>query len=127
MRISDWSSDVCSSDLSPGSENLGKWLPRRPRNTANGSISYAWRFGLTTGVAIRWSGHSFDNAANSTRLDAYTLVDLRAEYALSPRFRLFGRVENIFDESYMTAFRSEERRVGKACVSTCRSRGWPLH
>src|SRR3546814_4525690 len=56
-------------DRSPGSENLGKWLPRRPRNTANGSISYAWRFGLTTGVAIRWSGHSFDNAANSTRLD----------------------------------------------------------
>src|SRR3546814_5455937 len=78
---------------------------RRPLNTANGVISYAWRFGLTTGVAIRWSGHSFDNAANSTRLDAYTLVDLRAEYALSPRFRLFGRVENIFDESYMTAYR----------------------
>src|SRR3546814_12565808 len=23
--------------------------------------------------------------------------------------------------------RSEERRVGKACVSTCRSRGWPSH
>src|SRR3546814_14845689 len=23
--------------------------------------------------------------------------------------------------------RSEERRVGKACVSTCRSRGWPYH
>src|SRR3546814_19971864 len=23
--------------------------------------------------------------------------------------------------------RSEERRVGKACVSTCRSRRWPLH
>src|SRR3546814_11069412 len=23
--------------------------------------------------------------------------------------------------------RSEERRVGKACVVTCRSRGWPYH
>src|SRR3546814_20079831 len=23
--------------------------------------------------------------------------------------------------------RSEERRVGKECVSTCRSRGWPSH
>src|SRR3546814_19320425 len=23
--------------------------------------------------------------------------------------------------------RSEERRVGKECVSTCRSRGWPKH
>src|SRR3546814_10510468 len=25
------------------------------------------------------------------------------------------------------AVRSEERRVGKECVSTCRSRGWPDH
>src|SRR3546814_14289089 len=26
-----------------------------------------------------------------------------------------------------SAFRSEERSVGKECVSTCRSRGLPLH
>src|SRR3546814_19033349 len=26
-----------------------------------------------------------------------------------------------------TSDRSEERRVGKECVSTCRSRGWPYH
>src|SRR3546814_15709744 len=25
------------------------------------------------------------------------------------------------------SFRSEERRVGKACVSTCRYRRWPYH
>src|SRR3546814_16883415 len=132
MRISDWSSDVCSSDLiydscaptsadplcfqpganisrwgyyqnvsraeaqgievqaaaqlidglsidgnyswtlaedrSPGSENLGKWLPRRPRNTANGSISYAWRFGLTTGVAIRWSGQDRKSVVEGKRV-----------------------------------------------------------
>src|SRR3546814_2382472 len=29
MRISDWSSDVCSSDLAEGMRgNLGKWAPR---------------------------------------------------------------------------------------------------
>src|SRR3546814_11857856 len=27
----------------------------------------------------------------------------------------------------VTGGRSEERRVGKECVSTCRSRGWPYH
>src|SRR3546814_17195882 len=27
----------------------------------------------------------------------------------------------------LLAYRSEERRVGKACVSTCRSRGSPYH
>ena len=94
-----------SEDRSPGSANFGKWLPRRPRDTANGSISYIWGFGLTTGAAIRWAGHSFDNASNAQRLDGYTLVDLRAEYAVSPHLRLFTRVENLFDADYMTAYR----------------------
>ncbi|MBP8231898.1 MAG: TonB-dependent receptor [Rhizorhabdus sp.] len=92
-------------DRSPGSTSFGKWLPRRPRQQANGSISYDWPMGLSTGVALRWSGHSFDNASNSQWLDDYTLVDLRAEYALSDQVRLFARVENLFDEGYMTAYR----------------------
>lgn len=92
-------------DRSPGSANFGKWLPRRPRQQANGSISYAWPLGLTTGVAVRWSGHSYDNASNSQRLDDYMLVDLRAELALSDQVRLFARAENLFDEGYMTAYR----------------------
>ena len=96
---------IVAEDRSTGSANFGNWLPRRPRETANGSISYAWDFGLTTGAAVRWSGKSYDNAANTTRLDDYTLVDLRAEYAVTEQFRFFGRVENLFDESYMTAYR----------------------
>jgi vitamin B12 transporter len=92
-------------DRSAGTANFGKWLPRRPREQANASVSYDWDFGLTTGAALRWSGRSFDNAANTTPLAAYTLVDLRAEYRLSDGVRLFGRVENLFDEQYMTVFR----------------------
>src|SRR3546814_1376263 len=30
-------------------------------------------------------------------------------------------------EAYMQSWRSEERRVGKECVSTCRSRWSPYH
>lgn len=94
-----------SEDRSPGGANFGRWLPRRPRNQANASISYAWPFGLTTGAAVRWSGHSYDNASNALRLDDYTLVDLRAEVKLFDQLRLFARVENLFDEHYMTAYR----------------------
>jgi vitamin B12 transporter len=54
---------------------------------------------------VRWAGHSFDNASNATRLDGYALVDLRAEFAVSDRFRLFARAENVFNEEYMTAYR----------------------
>ncbi len=92
-------------DRSAGTATFGNWLPRRPRNTANGSISYAWPFGLTTGAAVRWAGKSFDNASNATRLDDYMLVDLRAEIAVTPTFGLYARVENLFDEGYMTAYR----------------------
>src|SRR3546814_4295686 len=40
-----------------------------------------------------------------------------------PRRPFFGFI----DISYDTTFRSEERRVGKECVSTCRSRWSPYH
>jgi len=91
-------------DRSPGA-NFGRWLPRRPRHAANASATYTLPAGPSFGVAARWSGDTFDNAANSVRLDRYTLVDLRTELPLSPEVRLFARVENLFDETYQTAFR----------------------
>lgn len=96
---------IVAEDRSRGTANFGKWLPRRPRHTANASVSYAFDFGLGWGAALRWSGKSFDNASNATRLDDYTLVDLRAEFAVSDAVKLFARAENVFDEQYMTAFR----------------------
>ncbi|TVV74972.1 TonB-dependent receptor plug domain-containing protein [Sphingomonas solaris] len=91
-------------DRSAGA-NFGRWLPRRPRHAANASATYTLPGGPSLGVAARWSGHTFDNAANSVRLDDYTLVDVRAELPLSDAVRLFARVENVFDEQYQTAFR----------------------
>lgn len=98
-------SRIVSEDRSTGSATLDKWLPRRPRNTANLSATYSFAERGSLGVAARWSGSSFDDAANTTRLDAYTLVDLRAEVPLSHTVGLFGRVENLFDEEYRTAAR----------------------
>lgn len=91
-------------DRSAGN-NYGNWLNRRPRHMANASASYALPFGVDVGAAVRWSGMAYDNAANSIRLAPYTLVDLRAEYAVAPQVRLFARVENLFDEEYLTAWR----------------------
>jgi vitamin B12 transporter len=98
-------SRIVAEDRSAGSANFGKWLARRPRDAGNASASYRWDFGLTTGVALRWAGHSFDNASNAQRLDGYTLVDLRAELAVSPTVSFYARAENVFDEEYMTAYR----------------------
>lgn len=96
---------IVAEDRSEGSANFGNWLPRRPRHSANAAVSYAFGFGLELGAALRWSGKSYDNASNAQRLGGYTLVDLRAEVALSDAVKLFARAENLFDEEYMTAFR----------------------
>ncbi|MFZ3485435.1 TonB-dependent receptor plug domain-containing protein [Sphingomonas sp. 3-13AW] len=89
---------------SPGA-SFGNWLPRRPRYTANASATYRLPSGSSLGVALRWAGKSYDNAANTTRLDDYTLVDLRGELPISPNVRLVARVENLFDENYTTVYR----------------------
>ena len=98
----------------------GNWLPRRPRQEANGTVSYRWPLDISTGVAVRWAGHSFDNASNTTRLAGYTLVDLRAEVPLDGRFTLFARAENLFDKHYETAFRFNS--LGRSVYGGLRAR-----
>src|SRR3546814_2427385 len=72
MRISDWSSDVCSSDL-------GELIRLHAEPLAVSNIWFQCALAGVCGACLRSSG------------------------------------------------RSEERRVGKECVSTCRSRWSPYH
>src|SRR3546814_20465571 len=98
MRISDWSSDVCSSDLHVADTELG--LPRR--------VS---RFVLTIGATANQNGTAL--------FEGVTVIFLA---------QFFG-VELSLGQQIMDAgvHRSDERRVGKGCVSTCRSRWSPYH
>src|SRR3546814_5961044 len=75
MRISDWSSDVCSPDL-------------------------CWKFGFSKGELVGPGRRMVENTE-----------------PLPP--------ERASEDS--ASIRSEERRVGKECVSTCRSRWSPYH
>ncbi|MCP3729812.1 TonB-dependent receptor [Sphingomonas sp. MG17] len=92
-------------DRTPGAATFNRFLARRPRHTANGSINYTFDQGGSIGAAVRWSGEAFDNAANTTRFAPYTLVDLRGDVPITSQLRIFARVENVFDEQYSTAFR----------------------
>ena len=91
-------------DRSPGTNN-GNDLLRRPHHVVNGSASYNLPFGLTATIAATHVSHAFEDNANTIRLDSYTLVDLRAEQPIGHGLSLFGRVENLFDEKYETAYR----------------------
>ena len=81
----------------------GNELARRPRHSATLYADYEAPFGVRLGADLRLVGDSFDNAANSVRLDGYTLVDLRAAMPVTDAVEIFGRVENVFDEDYQTA------------------------
>src|SRR3546814_20074135 len=94
MRISDWSSDVCSADL-PN--------PNDPWESYNRSM-----YAFNTKV---------DNAVLKPVAKGYNAVT--PEPVRTCIHNMFNNVRDIW-----SAFnsRSEERRVGKECVSTCRSR-----
>jgi vitamin B12 transporter len=85
--------------------DTGLALARRPKSSLSALADYRWPVGLATGATLTMIGDSFDNAANTRRLDGYALVDLRASYPLGRGLELYGRVENLFDARYETVFR----------------------
>lgn len=91
-------------NVTPGNANNGRDLARRPRHAL--TVSSDWTTplaGLTLGADLRMVGDSFENASNSRRLDGYALTTLRASLPVTKAVEIYGRVENLFDESYQTA------------------------
>jgi vitamin B12 transporter len=95
----------------------GNLLPRRPEQTVGLDIDrHLERW--SAGASLYLAGRSFDDLANQERLDGYTLLDLRAEYAVSPSVRIQGRLQNALDEEYQTAYLYDE--PGRAFYLTLR-------
>src|SRR3546814_12441178 len=105
MRISDWSSDVCSSDLL-SLERLGE------RAEPAGGVE------RLVGDAVE---REVLDALQRQHLDALALVDRLGRVAVLVD-QPVGRPGEVVVER---VGRSEERRVGKECVSTCSSRWSP--
>jgi vitamin B12 transporter len=80
----------------------GKQLTRRPKNMGNLSATYVWPVKLSTTVAVRYVGKTYNNDTNTQVVKDYTLVDLRAAYPINETLEVFGRVENAFEKDYQT-------------------------
>lgn len=93
---------VDSRDKSVGT-TFNNLVARRPRNQANVSIDWTSPVKLKLGASLRMVGDSFDDNANSVRLDGYELASVRASYPLTDNLELYGRVENLFDTDYEVA------------------------
>src|SRR3546814_12363284 len=101
MRISDWSSDVCSSDLNLA-KRAGVGIANLPRD------AFAW---------------TEENAADARELISRYPQGSQASAVMG----LLDLAQRQVGAETGTQGRSEERRVGKECVSTCRSRWSPFH
>jgi vitamin B12 transporter len=103
---------IDTENRSIGSANFSNALARRPKHALTWSADWfsnghdtgivGFAKGLNLGVDLRLVSDSFDNAANTRRLDGYVLVTMRAIYPISERIELYGRVENLFDAEYQT-------------------------
>src|SRR3546814_428983 len=101
MRISDWSSDVCSSDL---------WVFLMHTQMGHGFSEAIWGVVFILALFVCVIFHEFGHALTAMRYNIQT-----KDVTVYP----IGGVA--------TLERSEERSVGKECVSTCRSRWSPYH
>src|SRR3546814_17462480 len=114
MRISDWSSDVCSSDLPRLVELVLSESTAVLRAVPNVLIT-RHRLGLVMANA------GIDRSNIGPGGEDRALLLPRDPDASARRLSLY-----LGERTGITpAVRSEERRVGKECVSTCRSRGSP--
>lgn len=91
-------------DRSPGASTYGNELPRRPGDIGNATLSYVWPFQLSTDLAVRYSGPSFDDAANQIRLGGYVLVDFKTSLPINDHLQVYARVENLTDHRYEVAY-----------------------
>ena len=90
-------------DRTPGSATYGNDLARRPRNALTLSADWFNTIGLSVGADLRVVSGSFDDPANLVPIDGYATLGLRGEWMANRWITLFGRVENVWDETYQTA------------------------
>src|SRR3546814_12134611 len=107
MRISDWSSDVCSSDLA-----------------ARRLVAMCYNY-LAVGGTVPLKSPQIKACLRAIRdvVPATTRLHILG-FAKADEIETFSPFAiTSFDTT--SPLRSEERRVGKECVSTCRSRWSP--
>src|SRR3546814_12687962 len=117
MRISDWSSDVCSSDLDAGSEVPIEGNSSQIRRRT--CLEYLFELSNILGEGPASGASPF-----VVEEDAGSAVFVRVSFfagLLHCHWQFFLRLW-LPEMSGVTLFRSEERRVGKECVNTFRSR-----
>lgn len=85
-----------------GGANHGNTLPRRRERSGRLDLDYDWRR-LSLGFTVYGASKTYDNPANTTVLDGYGLLHLRAALRVMPQWQLQLEGRNVLDKTYETA------------------------
>src|SRR3546814_13165916 len=148
MRISDWSSDVCSSDLLIVDDEADirmlitgilqdEGYETCDAGDSDGALELLRQRRPSLVVLDIWLENSvLDIWLENSALDGMEILStVKQESPATPVVMIsgHGNIETAVHAIKLGAYdfiekpfkRSEERRVGKECVSTCRYRWWP--
>src|SRR3546814_12867166 len=114
MSISDWSSDVCSSDL--GSCDVKDILPVERRRKQDSSAAAGPQRPASGPLELLLDAAEDRAPPAVEHLDAHAVAELEK-----------GRLGGPVQQGLHRALRSEERRGGQEGVRKCRSRWVPYH
>src|SRR3546814_12173898 len=119
MRIRDWSSDVCSSDL---------WDSRTRATRSRPSLPTI----LDAGLHMRWFASTLLTHGLPVFRNVIHFVPKEQRGFFESAFWIRDQMPRTLSWDTVAKIRerwgrSEERRVGKECVRTCRSRWSPYH
>src|SRR3546814_13364088 len=124
MRISDWSSDVCSSDL-PAAHGVLRLVLEMDGEVVERVDPHIGLLHRGTEKLMEYKTY-LQALPYVDRLDYVSPMCMEHSYVLAIE-KLLDLEVPLRAQYLRVLFRSEERRVGKECVSTCRSRWSPYH
>lgn len=107
VDMSGWAINANLTLLDPenraNGSNYGKVLPRRAKKSyrldADRSLGQ-----YQVGASLRAEGERYEDLANNRRLGGFATVDLRAGVNIAQAWQLQGRIENLLDKDYETAY-----------------------
>lgn len=87
----------------PENRDTGKAVARQAKKLASLGISKSigdWYIGGD----VHYERERFDDNNNKQKLGSFALVNFQVRYQLTKEFEVFGRVDNLFDKEYQTAY-----------------------
>jgi vitamin B12 transporter len=100
-RFGTWLLGTAYTWQDPRNEDTDAQLLRRPKQKVSGTIERALGETVRIGAEVLYAGERKD--VGGITLPSYTLLNLRASWALAPAWKFVARVENITDRNYELA------------------------